>query len=97
MSLPVIAQLLQKDMEELTYEMLLITMNDPLDTATITALSNDLSKATQMTPFAATASDFTLNARIIKIINTVFYSIISITMFLCFFSLSASMAANLYE
>ena len=31
------------------------------------------------------------------LLNTLFYSIISITMFLCFFSLCASMAANLYE
>lgn len=72
-------------------------MVDPLDTTTNDALINDLTEATKYAPFASTASDFTLNARIIKIINTVFYSIISITMFLCFFSLSASMAANLYE
>ena len=40
---------------------------------------------------------FTLNDNINRIINGVFYSIISITMFLCFFSLCASMATNLYE
>ena len=91
------AQLAQKDLEELAYEFLLIKMVDPLDTTTNAALISDLTKATKYAPFASTASDFTLNARIIKIINTVFYSIISITMFLCFFSLSASMAANLYE
>ena len=31
------------------------------------------------------------------ILNRVFYGLIGITMFLCFFSLSASMSANLYE
>ena len=40
---------------------------------------------------------FTLNEKIIATINGVFYSIISITMFLCFFSLCASMSTNLYE
>jgi len=72
-------------------------MVDPLDTVTNTALMGELSLVTKGVSFQSTASDFVLNSRIIKIINTVFYSIISITMFLCFFSLSASMAANLYE
>jgi len=30
-------------------------------------------------------------------LNKVFYGLISVTMFLCFFSLCASMSANLYE
>jgi len=32
-----------------------------------------------------------------KILNIIFNVIIAITMFLCFFSLSSSMSANLYE
>ena len=36
-------------------------------------------------------------ARIKKILDKVFYGLISVTMFLCFFSLCASMSANLYE
>jgi ABC-type antimicrobial peptide transport system permease subunit len=32
-----------------------------------------------------------------KILNIIFSAIIAITMFLCFFSLSSSMSANLYE
>jgi len=35
--------------------------------------------------------------KIREILNRVFYGLIAITMFLCFFSLSASMSANLYE
>jgi len=31
------------------------------------------------------------------VLNKVFYGLIGVTMFLCFFSLSASMSANLYE
>ena len=37
------------------------------------------------------------NKKLSKIINSVFYSVIAITMFLCFFSLCASMSSNLYE
>ena len=32
-----------------------------------------------------------------SILDKVFYGLISVTMFLCFFSLAASMSANLYE
>ena len=36
-------------------------------------------------------------ANVDKLLTKVFVSIIAITMFLCFFSLSAAMSANLYE
>ena len=36
-------------------------------------------------------------SKIKKILDKVFYGLISVTMFLCFFSLCASMSANLYE
>ena len=32
-----------------------------------------------------------------KILDKIFYGLIGVTMFLCFFSLCASMSANLYE
>ena len=35
--------------------------------------------------------------KIRKILDKVFYGLIGVTMFLCFFTLSASMSANLYE
>ena len=35
--------------------------------------------------------------KIHNILDKVFYGLISVTMFLCFFSLSASMTANLFE
>ena len=38
-----------------------------------------------------------MTKKIREILNRVFYGLIAITMFLCFFSLSASMSANLYE
>ena len=36
-------------------------------------------------------------SQIKKILDKVFYGLIGVTMFLCFFSLCASMTANLYE
>lgn len=36
-------------------------------------------------------------SKIKNILDKVFYGLISVTMFLCFFSLCASMSANLYE
>ena len=37
------------------------------------------------------------NENVLKIIDTIFYVTIGIMMFLCFFSLVASMSANLYD
>lgn len=37
------------------------------------------------------------NASVLKIIDIIFYVTIGIMMFLCFFSLAASMTANLYD
>lgn len=44
-----------------------------------------------------TYSETTDTTKIKKILDKVFYGLISVTMFLCFFSLCASMSANLYE
>jgi ABC-type antimicrobial peptide transport system permease subunit len=41
--------------------------------------------------------DYEKNELIVKIINIIFDGIIAITMFLCFFALSANMSANLFE
>ena len=83
-------------MDDLFYNNLLIQMNDPSDTATISALAGELETATNMSVISS-HTDLLANEKIKKIINWVFYSIIAITMFLCFFSLCASMSANLYE
>ena len=57
----------------------------------------DLTVAMPGIDFKTLSTEITLNKEITRIINGVFYSIILITMFLCFFSLCASMASNLYE
>ena len=73
-------------------------MNDPNDSTTIADLASDLQEAMPGTsvdiPSAAIGLE---NTKIEKIINSVFYSVIGITMFLCFFSLCASMSSNIYD
>ena len=72
-------------------------MKDPSDTKTINSLVEDLSNASDGVMVISTHADLMANEKINKMINLTFYSIIAITMFLCFFSLCASMSANLYE
>ena len=72
-------------------------MEDPNDTETINSLVEDLNNASDGVMVISTHADLMANGKINKMINLTFYSIIAITMFLCFFSLCASMSANLYE
>ena len=72
-------------------------MVDPEDKSTIDALSKELNDASEGVKIVSFLGDRESNEKINSIINWSFYSIIAITMFLCFFSLSASMSANLYE
>ena len=73
-------------------------MNDPDDGATIDALMDDLHKV--LSPelnYNVAKNNKSLNSKVLKYMNIVFYSIIGIAMFLCFFSLCSSMASNLFE
>ena len=73
-------------------------MNDPSDHDTIDAISTDLYIAFDSEIEFTKAYKNTGNTSKIKtILDKVFYGLISVTMFLCFFSLAASMSANLYE
>ena len=83
-------------MDDIDYMNLLIQMNDPDDHTTIKALAEELTEATGVSANIS-KTDNGDTSEIEKIINKLFYSIIAVTMFLCFFSLSASMSANLYE
>ena len=96
-SIPVQAQLAQKSLPELFWTSLLIKMKDPNDKAIVTALELELVLALPATGIRNYNDNVSLNKDIVNIINAIFYSVISITMFLCFFSLCASMASNLYE
>ena len=72
-------------------------MNDPSDTKTITKIAKELSDACPDVDVDTMSSSLLDNKKVSKIINWTFYSVIAITMFLCFFSLCASMSSNLYE
>ena len=72
-------------------------MNDPDDHTTIDSLAAALALGCPAAKLATTYKDDDSTAKIKKILDKVFYGLISVTMFLCFFSLSASMSANLYE
>ena len=82
-------------------------MNDSSDHSTIDAICSDL---TDVTSFFVTcikkydqgssssgSGGSKVTNKIKSILDKVFYGLISVTMFLCFFSLCASMSANLYE
>ena len=72
-------------------------MHDPSDTATIEKIAAELDDANPGLGIDTMHSSLLDNKKLNKTINSVFYSVIAITMFLCFFSLSASMSSNLYE
>ena len=72
-------------------------MNDPSDTKTIDKIAKELSEACPDVSVDTMSSSLLDNKKVSKIINWTFYSVIAITMFLCFFSLCASMSSNLYE
>ena len=83
-------------MDDVAYNYLLIRMWDPSDKDLVDRLAADLKKATG---FSWTESYFEAQSleSIKQIIDYVFMVTIAIMMFLCFFSLSASMSANLFD
>ena len=72
-------------------------MHDPSDTATIEQIASELGDANPGVGIDTMHTSLLDNKKLSKIINSIFYSVIAITMFLCFFSLCASMSSNLYE
>lgn len=78
-------------------EQVVIQMNDPNDHTTIDSLALKLQLAAPGATVSKTYETAGATSKIKKILDKVFYGLISVTMFLCFFSLSASMTANLYE
>lgn len=102
-SLPFLGLTAQRSMDDIYQYLLQIKVKDPNDTETIQALKADLEAAigqpvTVMDrPIYVAPVDDDSNDRLENIVNMVFSVIIAIMMFLCFFSLSASMSANLLE
>ena len=83
-------------LDEINYSNVFIRVNDPSDTDLIDRIAADLKTATDSTP-KLMYEEAEKTVGITKIIDYIFTVIIAIMMFLCFFSLSASMSANLYD
>lgn len=75
---------------------IIINMNDPSDHATINAIATQIQISVPNATINKTYEQEKSTSKIKKILDKVFYGLISVTMFLCFFSLCASMSANLY-
>ena len=96
-SIPYYSLVTNTTMDEIPYYNLFIQMNDPDDHTTIDSICTSLSEAAPGVSIQKTYDKSTSTSKIQKILDKTFYGLISVTMFLCFFSLSASMSANLYE
>ncbi len=83
------------DMDDIIYESLSIRMRDPSDQATINALAAAL--VMDETVVTVTDQDDKDSGNLSDTVDLLFMALIAIMMFLCFFSLSASMSANLYD
>ena len=89
--------MIQWTVDEIYMDSLLIRVHDPSDTALIDKITKELIKATGNNRFFEVYKEAESTEAIKQIIDYVFSVIIAIMMFLCFFSLSASMSANLYD
>lgn len=83
-------------MDSINYSYLFIRVHDSSDTDLIDKISKDLYRATGVTA-TETYKEAEQTESVKNIIDLVFMVAIAIMMFLCFFSLSASMTANLYD
>ena len=112
MNMPMYAMMADCAMDELEYSRLMIRVDDPDDHAFIDQLAEALERlpikgADVIKKYNQNSSDDdddddddddeSTTDKIEKILNKVFYGLITVTMFLCFFSLSASMSSNLYS
>lgn len=95
-SIPTLLQTAQTSVDEILYKHLYIRVHDPEDYELIDEIGAALKSATDIDPFLQYKGKQSTDG-IKRVINSVFFVIIAIMMFLCFFSLSASMSANLYE
>ena len=83
-------------MEELTFRALLIEVWDPSDRDKVDALASEIYDATGFV-FEKSYEHQDSVQVIINLLDLLFSVVIAIMMFLCFFSLSTSMSASLYE
>jgi ABC-type antimicrobial peptide transport system permease subunit len=94
------AAVIDYDLADLELMYVFIEWNNPNDATTISefkAAVNVVLPGATFSNFVTTTSASSSGPNITKILNKTFDTIIAVTMFLCFFALSANMSANLYE
>ena len=86
-------------MDEIALKDVLIWVDDPKENKeVINEIAEDLRQhLPDLNNVRVSYVDEESNENVLKIIDTIFYVTIGIMMFLCFFSLVASMSANLYD
>lgn len=96
-----LASVLDKQVEEMWLNYVFIEWVNPNNATSIALFKAAVNKVLPDASFSSyTATSTSLSTgtiNITKIMNETFDIIIGITMFLCFFALSANMSANLYE
>ena len=84
--------------KDVSYERLVVKFKNPSDSALIEAFLKDCKNAQYYLPRVDNFNDKKETFdQVTTILDMIFNVIISITMLICFFSLSSSMSANLYE
>lgn len=102
-SIPTYCYLADVNMDDIYYGNLLIKLKDPTDLVTSGEIQDDLDRAlTNWWGFKAyfirdKYKDLEKARELQSLLDMIFNGTIAVMMFLCFFSLSASMSANLYE
>ena len=97
-SLPTYNYMADLAMEENNYRYLMIRMKDPSNHGLINKIGKAIDKATPpAVRINLTYKQVSSSGSITSIVDYIFYLTIAVMMFLCFFSLTASMSANLFE
>ena len=88
-------------MDDIAYSNIFIKLNDPTDIAVSLAIQDELTEAILPYSYFFFVTDNVKAKKNLELMtslmNMIFDGTIAIMMFLCFFSLSASMSANLLE
>ena len=98
-SVPLYCQISGTNIDELVVKSLFISVNDPDDHNLIDEIIEDLTVSIndEKVKIQDQYSIVEANSKALNLLDLIFYVVIGILMFLCFFSLQAAMTANLYE
>ena len=97
-NIPMFLYMTELELDEITWDKLIIQVPDPSDTALIDELAAAFEKS--VGNGVGIIKSYVQKSSMddaVDILNVIFSSTISVMMFLCFFSLTASMSGNLYD